>query len=352
MVVALALGIGLNSAVFTFVNALLLRPPQGVKATNKLVEIWLHNPKSSGRQGYFPFNYPDYAYYRDHTKSLEGLMAFDGDSEDAIWNHEGTGEILHGQFVSGNLFSLLGVNAVVGRTLSVEDDRIDNPRQVVVLSYPFWKQKLGGDVGVIGKTLMLNGAAFTVVGVAPAEFTGLMVGTEPDFWAPLTAIGRFRHDDQRSADETGLVLADCRRQDASRGRPQERTGGDARAGEAGVPGARRQERVWIRWWEQGRLSGCGGVSADDDAGAVPGICGRVYGRAAGGVCAGPPDCVHQRSQPAAGAGDGTGEGDGDTLGAGRRARAPDSADAGGEHDAGGDCGCCGRGDCVDRRRAC
>src|SRR5882757_2304749 len=94
VVLALALGIGLNSAVFTFVNPLLLRPPQGVSGTNKLVEVWLHNPKAGGVEGYLPFDYPDYAYYRDHTKSLEGLMAFDGDGEDAIWNHAGTGEIL------------------------------------------------------------------------------------------------------------------------------------------------------------------------------------------------------------------------------------------------------------------
>ena len=78
VVLALALGIGLNSAVFTFVNALLLRPPQGVSGTNRLVEVWLHDPKGRGVTGYLPFNYPDYTYYRDHTKSLEGLMAFDG----------------------------------------------------------------------------------------------------------------------------------------------------------------------------------------------------------------------------------------------------------------------------------
>ena len=210
VVVALALGIGLNSAVFTFVNALLLRPPQGVKATDRLVEVWLHNPKSSGIQGYLPFNYPDYAYYRDHTKSLEGLMAFDGDGEDAIWNRHGAGEVLHGQFVSGNLFSLAGLNAALGRMLSVGDDRLDNPRQVVVLSYPFWKQKLDGNPEVIGKTLMLDGSMFTVVGVAPANFTGLMVGTDPDFWAPLTALGRFTHDDQSrftSRDSYWLMVA-------------------------------------------------------------------------------------------------------------------------------------------------
>jgi predicted permease len=219
VVLALALGIGLNSAVFTFVNALLLRPPQGVSGTNKLVEVWLHNPKAGGVEAYLPFNYPDYAYYRDHTKSLEGLMAFDGDGEDAIWNNAGTGEILHVQFVSGNLFSLLGLNAAAGRTLSADDDRIEDPRQVVVLSYPFWKQKLGGNTGVIGKTLMLDGRAFTVVGVAPASFTGLMVGTDPDFWAPLTAMVRFRPDDQNrftDRNSSWLIVAGKMRQAGGR----------------------------------------------------------------------------------------------------------------------------------------
>jgi hypothetical protein len=114
VVLALALGIGMNGAVFTFVNALLLRPPQGVRATNKLVEVWLHDPKSGSVEGYLPFSYPDYAYFRDHTRSLAGLMAFDGDGDKAIWNRGGAGEILHGQLVSGNLFALLGVNAVGG----------------------------------------------------------------------------------------------------------------------------------------------------------------------------------------------------------------------------------------------
>lgn len=194
LVVALALGIGMNSAVFTFVNGLLLRPPQGVSATNTLVEVWLRNPKGSGVQGYWPFSYPDYAYYRDHTKSLQGLMAFDGDPEGAIWNHQGSGEILQGQFVSGNLFPLLGINAVSGRLLSVNDDALANPRQVIVLSNHFWKQKLNSDPGVIGRTLMLNGTACTVIGVAPAGFTGLVVGIDPDFWAPMTLIGRFMHE--------------------------------------------------------------------------------------------------------------------------------------------------------------
>jgi len=218
VVLALALGIGMNSAVFTFVNALLLRPPQGVSETNKLIEVWLHNPKSSGVMGNLPFNYPDYTYYRDHAKSLEGLMACAEAGREAIWNHAGTGEILHGQLVSGNGFSLLGVNAVVGRTLSVDDDSVDHPRQVVVLSNSFWKQKLGGDAGAVGKTLMLNGAAFTVVGVAPEEFSGIVVGMQPDFWTPMAVQERFTHDKAMLSDRDSysLIVAGRMRQGVDR----------------------------------------------------------------------------------------------------------------------------------------
>jgi len=206
VVVALALGIGMNAAVFTFVNALLLRPPQQVRETNQLVEVWLHNPKSNGVQSYYPFDFPDYVYYRDHTKSLEGLMAFDGDGTEAIWNRHGTGEIVHGQLVSGNLFSLLGVKAAMGRTLVQDDDNQGSTRQVVVLSYPFWKQKLNGDSSVVGRTMMLDGAAFTVAGVAPAGFTGLLIATSPDFWAPLTVQDRFTHDSSRMKEHSFWLI--------------------------------------------------------------------------------------------------------------------------------------------------
>jgi len=208
VVLALALGIGMNTAVFTFVNGLLLRPPQGVSQTGKMIELWLKLPKNTGPQAYLPFNHPDYAYYRDHAHSVEGLLAFDGDGVDVIWNNDGSGQNLNVAAVSGNFFSLLGVDAAVGRTLSVGDDRIDNPRQVVVLSYACWKNKLGADPSVVGRTLILNGEAFTVVGVAPAGFTGLMVATEPDMWAPLTTQEKFTHDKSRltSRDSYWLIV--------------------------------------------------------------------------------------------------------------------------------------------------
>src|SRR5579863_2604664 len=92
VVIALALGIGLNTTVFSFVNALLLRPPTGVKAPEQLREIWIHNPRDSGAQGYLPLSYPDYLYYRDHNQSFEGMLVYDFEPQMVTWNRSGEGQ--------------------------------------------------------------------------------------------------------------------------------------------------------------------------------------------------------------------------------------------------------------------
>lgn len=197
VVVALALGIGMNAAVFSFVNALLLRPAPGVASIGSVYEVWLHSRAGSGIESYFPFDYPDYVYFRDHCRSLEGLLAFDGDGHEAIWNRAGEGQVVQGQLVSGNYFSLAGVGAMPGRTISPDDDQLSTPRYVAVLNHSFWQKSLGSDPAIVGKVMIFNGTAFTVVGVAPAGFSGLMVGTTPDFWAPLATASRFIHDADR-----------------------------------------------------------------------------------------------------------------------------------------------------------
>jgi predicted permease len=206
MVLTLALGIGMTTAAFSFVNALLLRPAVGVAASGGLVEVWLHNRLSSGAESYLPFDYEDYAWYRDHSRSVEGLLAFDGDGSETIWNRSGQGQTIQGQLVSGNYFSLLGVRGELGRMIANADDQLGSPRPVVVLSHSFWQRQLGGDPGVVGHTLLLNGAAFSVIGVAPAGFTGLMVAREPDFWAPLTAQQQFTQDKNRMTDRQAYWL--------------------------------------------------------------------------------------------------------------------------------------------------
>ena len=95
-------------------------------------------------QSYLPFTYPDYAYYRDHSRSLEGVLAFDGDGHPTIWNRSGEGQVIQGQLVSGNYFSLLGVNAALGRVhFQRRRSTRANPHPVVVLSHSFWQRQLG-----------------------------------------------------------------------------------------------------------------------------------------------------------------------------------------------------------------
>jgi predicted permease len=206
VVLALALGISLNTAVFSFVNALLLRPPTSVQVPGQLLELWLHNRGASGVESDLPLTYPDYVYYRDHNRSFAGMLAFDGDPESAIWNRSGDGQVVQGQLVSGNFFSLLGVNAFVGRTLAPEDDVAGTPHALVVLGHSFWQRRLDSDPAIVGKTLQLNGRNFTVAGVAPPGFAGLLAAVEPDFWAPLTTVEQFTHDVGRLANRQGHWL--------------------------------------------------------------------------------------------------------------------------------------------------
>ena len=206
VIIALALGIGVNTTVFSFVNALLLRPPAGVRAPERLLEIWIHNPSSSGVEGYLPLTYPDYVYHRDYNQSFEGMLAFDGDPHLVTWNKSGEGQVVLGQLVSGNFFSLLGVNAVLGRPIAPEDDRVANPQPVVVISHAFWRRSFASDPTIIGKTLVLNGTSYSVIGVAPAGFAGLLVGFEPDFWAPVTMVEQVTRDTGRLSNWHGHWL--------------------------------------------------------------------------------------------------------------------------------------------------
>jgi len=192
-VLSLAVGIGANTTIFSFVNALLFRQP-AVEAPGRLLEVWQRNTKGSGVGKYMPLSYPGYVYDRDHNQVFSSLLAFDGEMRPVSWSRSAEGGLVQSQLVSGNFFSALGVKLVLGRTFLPEEDRVPPPHLVIVLSRAFWQQHLGSDPAILGKTLTLNGADFTVVGVAPAGFTGIIVGNEPDLWAPLSATHEFTHD--------------------------------------------------------------------------------------------------------------------------------------------------------------
>ncbi len=184
-VVSLALGIGANATIFSGINGLLLKPP-AVADTGRLLEIWQHNTTRGGGIGsHMQLSFPDYEYYRDHNQSFTEMGAFSGETFRAIWTRSGEGEVLQGALVSSNFFSLLGVTPALGRRFGPADAAAA-VAPVVVLSNAVWQQRLGADPAILGTMLTLNGRPFTVVGVAPRGFTGLLAGFTPDFWTPMS----------------------------------------------------------------------------------------------------------------------------------------------------------------------
>jgi len=161
-VLTLALGIGVNTALFSVVNAVLLRqlPFRNADRTFWITEV---RPERSDA----PFSLPDFLDYRDHTESLDSISAVG--SWSANLTGRGDAEQLVGTRVSANLFETLGVEAALGRTLEVEDDRPGSPN-VVVMAYALWQRRFGGDASLIGKSLDLNGASYTLVGILPQNF--------------------------------------------------------------------------------------------------------------------------------------------------------------------------------------
>src|SRR3982751_1251368 len=161
-VFALALGIGANSAIFSVVDAVLLRPLP-YKDPNRLVMVW-ERPKTRDTNVISPANFLD---WQDQSSVFEQMAAF----YDTRYNFTGVDnpEELPVQVVSDNMFSLLGVNAILGRTFTSEDAKAGQD-DVAILSHGLWQRRFGGDPGVIGRTILLNGRPNTVIGVMPPNF--------------------------------------------------------------------------------------------------------------------------------------------------------------------------------------
>jgi predicted permease len=205
VIVSLTLGLGANTTIFTFVNALMLRPP-AVADAGRLVEAMERNAKAAGIEEYEPLSYPGYVSLRDHNRTFSGFAAFDGDPHSVSWSHNGGGQMVYGQLVSGNFFSVLGVEPALGRFFLPDEDKSGTGVPAVVISYSFWQRQLGGDRSAIGSALTLNGSSYTVVGVAPQAFTGILIGSRPDFWAPLAMTPALIHDPERLGSDTSFWL--------------------------------------------------------------------------------------------------------------------------------------------------
>jgi predicted permease len=182
VVLSLALGIGANTTMFSFVNAVLFRPP-AVREPGRLLEVWPRNLRSRGASRLGTLSAPDFQYFRDHNSVFTSLAATQSEPSELAWTHSGVTEHVKAQLVTTDYFSVLGVPPFLGRTFVDADDKSSgNP---AVLRYAFWKEHLGADPGVIGKTISLNGHLFTVIGVAAPQFSGIMIAFESDLWVPM-----------------------------------------------------------------------------------------------------------------------------------------------------------------------
>ena len=182
---SLGLGIGVNATIFSFVNAVIFRPP-AVEKPGQLVEVWHHVRTGSGFNSYLPLTFPDFDYYRVNNHVFSGMIGFESEFGSVSWSHGEQSEDLQGQLISGNYFSVLGVNAALGRTITAQDDRVPGASPVVVLRHALWQQRFASDPNIVGKELKLNGLKFTVIGVAAQKFDGMLVGFAPDFWTPIS----------------------------------------------------------------------------------------------------------------------------------------------------------------------
>src|SRR4051795_9949112 len=163
-ILSLALGIGANTAIFTLVDYVILRSLP-VRAPEQLA-VLARNPEKPSPS----FNYPDYVYIRDHNQCYSGVIASNGGSNAMAFSVAGekgtSAEVVAGAHVSGNYFEVLGVGAAIGRVFTPADNQTEGAHPYVILSYDLWQRRFGGDNQVLGRPITLNGARFTVVGVA------------------------------------------------------------------------------------------------------------------------------------------------------------------------------------------
>ena len=177
-VLSLALGIGVNTGIFSLVRAV-LRPPSPIRDAGRLVSVYhsfLH-----GREVLTSTSYPDYEYYRDHNRVLSGLMAYCRVPMSARIGEQA--EQISGELVTANYFSVLDLRASAGRTFLADD------RAVAVIGDRLWRSRFGGDRNVLGRTVGIGRHVFTIVGIAPPGFRGVVLdwGDPPELWVPMAA---------------------------------------------------------------------------------------------------------------------------------------------------------------------
>ena len=187
VVLTLALGIGLNTAVFSVIDGLLLRPLPGTRAPDELVQLY----RTYRGEQFGSNSIPHYLDVRERSgNTFSGVTLWDFETMNLATG--GRNERVLGVMASANHFSVLGVNAALGRTFVPAEDTGRGAHPVVVLSWSTWKGAFGGDPKIIGRSIILNGRSYSVIGVAPKEFRGALPLVIPAMWVPLTQFDDIR----------------------------------------------------------------------------------------------------------------------------------------------------------------
>ncbi|HBY61705.1 MAG TPA: ABC transporter permease, partial [Solibacterales bacterium] len=183
-VLSLALGIAANTSIFTLVDQVLLRLLP-VSNPRELVQLRMEGGRTGSQNGdgLHTFSYPLYTALRDSTTVFSGVTGQFPDRLTII--AEERGEVVDAVWAAGNFFDVLGVKAHVGRVFNAGDDEPGRANPVVVLQYDFWQSRYGGRPEIVGSTVRLNGAPFTIIGVAAPEFSGTNAGLLTQLWVPL-----------------------------------------------------------------------------------------------------------------------------------------------------------------------
>lgn len=185
VVLSLAVGIGFNTAVFSFVHDILLDPFPAVREPGRLVAVY---SQDANRPGQLPISYPNFEDYRDQNRVFSGLAA-----HQVIEVGLSTGSEpvkVYGEMVTANFFDVLGVGLAAGRSFRPDEDAEPGRDPVAILSYGFWQRRFGGHPDVLGSTIDLNGTPFTVIGVAAEGFKGTNAILSPVVWVPTMMYSR------------------------------------------------------------------------------------------------------------------------------------------------------------------
>ncbi len=181
--ITLMLGIGVNTTIFSIVNTILLSPLP-VEEPSQIVAVY--GSRTNGTGSHDSSSYLDYLDLREQTETLSGLVAYTNFFANLVL--DGRSEIVVGEIVSHNYFDVLGVQPALGRGFTAEEFGTEGGNPVAVISNYMWRTRFGADDAILGKPVRLSGTSYTIVGVAGAEFGGMLPGVTAQLWVPLAMV--------------------------------------------------------------------------------------------------------------------------------------------------------------------